>query len=439
KQRRKEERNKASLNQQNTFGAPSFQQTTASSNGKFYFYDPTTVASGRNEFKRVWGDRSLQDNWRTKQNVIAQQQASTEDQNNIANVSQGDIAAPASEEAQLLQERNTFFANIPFSEEQKSTLNKEIEEAYFKLGNIYNFDLKEKNDAVVAYTTLLNRYPSTEHKPEVLYLLYIYHQETDPAKAKTYAKELTTKFPETIYAKLILNPNYQEESNLASAKVKLIYEDAYKAYNVNDFKTALSHIERGLQEYPENDYEDNLKLLEALIIGKTEGRNNYVYKLQQFISNYPESELLDFAKQLLASVDQLEKKQRAMNEIKYVPYFKQAHYFVLLYENNKAISTILPGEIEDFAKKFFPNENLNAGNLIFDEDHSMILLSEFKDKETAEAFYKKFNSDLSPVKNFSSLNFSNFIISKDNFQIFYQAKMPDSYNDFFKENYKLIP
>ncbi|GAA5040461.1 hypothetical protein GCM10011506_41010 [Marivirga lumbricoides] len=439
KQRRKEERNKASLNQQNTFGAPSFQQTTASSNGKFYFYDPTTVASGRNEFKRVWGDRSLQDNWRTKQNVITQQQASTEDQNNIANVSQGDIAAPASEEAQLLQERNTFFANIPFSEEQKSTLNKEIEEAYFKLGNIYNFDLKEKNDAVVAYTTLLNRYPSTEHKPEVLYLLYIYHQETDPAKAKTYAKELTTKFPETIYAKLILNPNYQEESNLASAKVKLIYEDAYKAYNVNDFKTALSHIERGLQEYPENDYEDNLKLLEALIIGKTEGRNNYVYKLQQFISNYPESELLDFAKQLLASVDQLEKKQRAMNEIKYVPYFKQAHYFVLLYENNKAISTILPGEIEDFAKKFFPNENLNAGNLIFDEDHSMILLSEFKDKETAEAFYKKFNSDLSPVKNFSSLNFSNFIISKDNFQIFYQAKMPDSYNDFFKENYKLIP
>jgi hypothetical protein len=69
----------------------------------------------------------------------------------------------------------------------------------------------------------------------------------------------------------------------------------------------------------------------------------------------------------------------------------------------------------------------------------MILLSEFKDKKTAESFYLKFNSDLSPLNNFSSLSFDSFIISKDNFQIFYQAKVPDSYDQFFKDNYKLAP
>jgi hypothetical protein len=87
----------------------------------------------------------------------------------------------------------------------------------------------------------------------------------------------------------------------------------------------------------------------------------------------------------------------------------------------------------------FPDQDLNAGNLVFDEENSMILLSEFKDKKTAEAFYKKFNSDLSPLKNFSSLNFSNFIISKDNFQIFYQAKMVESYTEFFYKNYQVTP
>ncbi len=30
----------------------------------FYFYNPTTVAYGKNEFLRIWGDRKLQDNWR---------------------------------------------------------------------------------------------------------------------------------------------------------------------------------------------------------------------------------------------------------------------------------------------------------------------------------------------------------------------------------------
>ena len=39
----------------------------ASSNqGKqqFYFYNPTTVAFGKNEFLKIWGERSLKDNWR---------------------------------------------------------------------------------------------------------------------------------------------------------------------------------------------------------------------------------------------------------------------------------------------------------------------------------------------------------------------------------------
>ncbi len=30
----------------------------------FYFYNPTTVAYGKNEFVKIWGDRALEDNWR---------------------------------------------------------------------------------------------------------------------------------------------------------------------------------------------------------------------------------------------------------------------------------------------------------------------------------------------------------------------------------------
>src|SRR5699024_9564740 len=30
----------------------------------FYFYDPVQVERGKQVFKRIWGDRDLQDNWR---------------------------------------------------------------------------------------------------------------------------------------------------------------------------------------------------------------------------------------------------------------------------------------------------------------------------------------------------------------------------------------
>lgn len=419
----------------NSFGNEPNLQTNSAPGGGFYFYDPSTVGQGRNTFKRTWGDRSLQDNWRTKRGQVFDSEESDGSDKEV--VAKQEEKSEISEEEILAQERDKFFSSIPFQKEKQQKLKEEMEVAYYKLGNIYNFDLQEKKDAVNTYEILLSKYPDTEYKAELLYLLYIFYNDKDEAIAEKYSSELLAKFPNSIFAKLIENPNYQEESNMASAKVKMIYENAYRFYEAENYKAATNEINNGLNNYPENDFEDNLKLLEALITGVTDGKNSYKFKLQSFLKEYPESELYEFAKGLLAAIDDLDLKQQKKEKIRYIPFFEQAHYFVVVYENNKALSGILPDEIESFGEKFFPDEDLNAGNLVFDDENSMILLSEFEDKKTAEAFYKKFNSDLSPLKNFSSLNFSNFIISKDNFQIFYQAKMVDSYTDFFNLNYEI--
>jgi tetratricopeptide (TPR) repeat protein len=412
-------------------------QTNTAPGGGFYFYDPATVGQGRNTFKRTWGDRSLQDNWRTKRGQIFDSDDKDEEKVETEIAAKQETKTEISEEELLDQERTRFFSTIPFEEEKQLKLMEEMELAYYKLGNIYNFDLQEKKEAVKTYETLLSKFPETEFKAEILYLLYIFYKDKDEDIAKKYSTELLAKFPDSIFAKLVENPNYQEESNLASAKVKVIYEKAYRLYEAENYKAATDEINYGLDNYPENDYEDNLKLLEALITGITDGKNPYKFKLQSFLKDYPNSELYDFAKGLLAAIDNLDIKQQKKEKIKYIPFFDQEHYFVVVYENNKALSGILPEEIEAFGEKFFPDQDLNAGNLVFDEGNSMVLLSEFEDKKTAEAFYKKFNSDLSPLKDFSTLNFSNFIISKDNFQIFYQAKMVDSYTDFFNLNYEI--
>ncbi|WP_085516130.1 type IX secretion system periplasmic lipoprotein PorW/SprE [Marivirga sericea] len=438
KKQKRAERNQAANTKQSAFEEGPSLQTNTAPGGGFYFYDPSTVAQGRNTFKRTWGDRSLQDDWRTKRNQLYEENNAIENENELAMAGQNK-AVEKSEEELIADERSEFFNSIPFDTEEQQQLHEEMEVAYYKLGNIYNFDIQEKQDAVKTYETLLERYPDTDYRAEILYLLYIYYQEKELDKASTFADELVQKFPDTIFAKLIKNPNYQEESNQASAKVKVIYEKAYRLYQNEYYKEALKEINDGLNNYPENDYEDNLKLLEALITGVLDGKNAYRFKLQTFLEDYPESDVYDFAKSLLAAIDQLDKKQQQKEQIKYIPFFEQAHYFVVVYEKNKALSGVLPEEIEAFGEKFFPDQNLNAGNLVFNDEYSMVLLSEFNQKNAAEAFYKKFNSDLSPLKNFSSLNFSNFIISKDNFQIYYQAKVVDSYTEFFNSNYQVTP
>lgn len=439
KRKRKEARNTVSTSNFGGFAATSFNTVTNTS-GKFYFYDAATVAGGKREFSSLWGNRSLQDNWRFESTQI--------NTNNEVAISPSDetfdddplvVNVVASAKELESTERAAFFTRIPFLEKEQQKLNAQTEIAFYKLGNIYNFDLIEKQKAVETYQELLERYPDTEYRAEMLYLLYVYFKDKNPEQSQKYANELVNNYPKTIFAKLVLNPNYQEESNLASSKVKALYETAYIAYYGDSLAVADSIIDYGLSNYPENDYEDNLHLLRTLIIGKTEDRNTYLYQLQQFVKAYPESELITFAKELLLAVENYKKKLQELDEIRYIPYFEQTHYFVVLYENNKALAGLLPTEIENFAETFYPNETLNAGNLIFNDEYAMILLSEFKDKKVAESFYMKFNSELSPIKDFSSLQFDSFIISKDNFQIFYQSKIADSYELFFKENYKLTP
>jgi len=445
KQQRKEARNQGSASQLSGFETTVDFNQNSNTSGKFYFYDPSTVTRGQTQFTRTWGDRALQDNWRFESGRAVGNQ--DEDAENLEATNQNETLATSENNESTVdesisayeQEKQTFYSTIPFSQDKQEALLAEVETALYALGNIYNFDLKEKPDAIDTYSTLLDRFPETAYKAEMLYLLYVYYKTNDAQLSEEYANELTTDFPETIFAKLVVNPNYQEESNAASAKVKILYEKAYIAYDNLNFDSAMFYINYGLRNYPENDYEDNLKLLEALIIGKTEGKSNYLFKLQEFVKEYSQSELAAYAKGLMAAIEAYNKKLQALNEIRYIPYFDQTHYFVVLYENNKALSGLLPDAIEDFGDKFYPNENLNAGNLLFNDDYSMILLSEFSDKKVAESFYLKFNGDLSPLSNFSSLNFESFIISKDNFQIFYQAKVSDSYDQFFEENYKLTP
>src|SRR5690606_31084557 len=53
----------------------------------FYFYNQTTVSFGKNEFLKIWGERSLKDNWRL-----------SDSKTRTSSVADNDIAAGATDE-----------------------------------------------------------------------------------------------------------------------------------------------------------------------------------------------------------------------------------------------------------------------------------------------------------------------------------------------------
>jgi tetratricopeptide (TPR) repeat protein len=399
----------------------------------WYFYNLSALGNGRTTFKSRWGDRPLEDHWRRSQKQLVGNYTETDlmvqDTTAIAEV-ETESEIPEAEDR-----LGSLMATIPFSDEAKSGSLKMIEDAYFKLGGIYNFQLEEEQNAVNTFEKLLERFPGSEYEPETMYLLYLIYKATNAATSESYKQRLMSTYPESIYAKLAENPNYREESNEAALRLQRLYKIAYDYYVQEDFNQAKLLVSRALEQYPDNEFSDQLKILNILIDGKIEGQYRYQYELQQFIENNPESSFLSYANELLEASKDFNTRELQRKGARYITYFDQPHFFIFVYPNLGANAEIIPAVIENFIDEKYGSLNLKTGNLSLNEGFSVVLINKFETKDLAMEFYNDFNKSDIKFPTTENMTFESFVITEDNFQIFYQTKKTDNYIKFFEQYY----
>lgn len=397
--------------------------------GTWYFYSSSAVSQGRQEFLRQWGNRPLEDNWRrsVKQNSLNAPLAAN------APSKAAPEADQASEVASISKE--DLIATLPMTEEARNNALAQIEEAYFRLGNIYNFELEEKENAGTTFNTFIDRFPDSENAPEALYLLYLIYKDLDSAIYAGYKQTLITRFPHSIYAKLAINPNYREESSAASARLMEIYREAYEHYQQGRYEQARQLTLEGLSLYEDNEFKDNLKLLDIMLVAKLDDVYKYQFELNNFIKDYPQSELIPYAQSLVRAYDDFQLNLVNSARARFKKDFDQQHFFILVYPPDGKLPDELPARIENYIKNQPGNENLTIGNLILDPRRSMVLVNSFTAREPAMEFYRKFNEDGSVLKDYGTVKFYNFVITRENFNVFYQTKDLEAYLTFFNNNY----
>ncbi|MCG8319451.1 MAG: methyltransferase [Cytophagales bacterium] len=440
--RKAEEEARKKRNSTRSFGADFGQRNNAftrgdneeGDSGSWYFYNNSARSIGQNEFRRRWGTRTLEDNWRrvNKETVL---EASRDP------LARGEVAGSEEQPEEVDQaaaraaRKNELYGTIPFSEVAQARANQMLEEAFYNLGNIYNFNLLEKINALHTFDTLLTRYPASEYKPEVLYQMYLINKGIEGGNFEEYKTRILEEFPNSIYARILINPNYQEESKQASERLKKVYQEAYRYYEMGEYDTTHQIINSALAGIEENDFTDNLRFLEILVIGKTDGVYRYQSALSQFPKKYPESDLNQYAEELLASSRSLLKEVQTSKAVKFIQDFDQNHSFVLVYNFEAYGEDELPSRIENFIKEHFPEQNLKFAQLILTGSQSMIVVNQFNTRSEALTFFNLFNSENTPLQGLNTLDFSNFVITKDNFDIFYQTKDIDNYLSFFEKHY----
>ncbi|WP_165823790.1 type IX secretion system periplasmic lipoprotein PorW/SprE [Pseudochryseolinea flava] len=403
-------------------------------NTSWYFGNSSAMSIGQNEFKRTWGDVPLEDNWR-RSNRIAVATA-----NSLPTPTETDTTAQAANQKDLpaadpvAQEYDRVNKEIPRTEEQRKVALKKIEEAYFNLGDIYYFKLQEKDNAVDSYTTLLRRFPGSDHEAEVLYKLYLIFKETDQTKADFFASRLKELYPNSTYTKILLNPNYLVESSLAVEKQKVIYKSAYEAYEQGDFTTSSKYIDEAMA-LGETSFKPTLDLLRILIVGETENINQYQYELDQFIQKYPMEKITEYAKSLLQTSKDFQQNQEKQKGIQYIKSLEEAHYFVMIYPSAEKLSNAGTSVLEKFNSENFARLQLKTSNLQLSDDYGLILVTDLPQVTDALEFMIKFNQKLPSITELRNHKFNTFVITKDNFDIFYRTKGLDEYLRFFEKNY----
>jgi len=118
---------------------------------------------------------------------------------------------------------------------------------------------------------------------------------------------------------------------------------------------------------------------------------------------------------------------------KFIPRFDKPHFFIFVYVTDQELSDALP----KYFKTLIPEgSSLKIGNLLLDEKHSMVLISEFTDKQSAVEFNTMVEAEKPAEKINKTGKFSNFVITKDNFNILYQTRELDTYLKFYRKNYQ---
>lgn len=427
--KKKKKRNGSSVSTSNQNNP--FFQTETTTTSDWYFGNPSAVALGESEFHRIWGNIELADNWRRSNksaSVTEVTDQTTTSENNVA-------VANTSEKSESVDEVAKIFQLLPKTDEQKKEALTKIEEAYFKLGDLYFLKLNERENAFTSYEKLLERFPDTAYGAEVLYKLYLISREKNDGKAEGFVNQLKTRFPNSTFTRVLVNPDYLKETSVAAEKQKLIYKQAYASYQANNLRGSQEKITQALS-LGETGFSSQLELLKILITGKTEDITKYQFELSEFLKKYPEGSLKPYAENLLAASKGFQEKVERAKGIRFSNVSSDPHRFVLVYKNTNKISDKVSEALELFNRSSFREKKLNTTNLVFHDDYVLTIVTDFPDRLSAVDYFDKFTSQASSNKTFTSHKFDTFVITKNNFDLFYRTKALDEYLTFFDRNYK---
>jgi len=407
------------------------QANNAGKGGKFWVYNPRVKSTGFADFKRKWGDRNREDNWRRSNKAVVLVDAYVG----------GDTEEKDSVNSNLAVRYNpeTYLKNIPRTAQDYEKSDALIINALYGEGVIYKDELRDYTEATKSFKELVTRFPKVNRAPAALYQLFRIGEMSSAVKPELYKKRLLEEFPNSDHAQLILDPKFLEKRKKQQDMLKNEYKEYYKEYKRGNYNAVILKANEVAGDTTIGEFQCLYLYLKALSIGRI---NPPAVDPTAF-----EAALGDVIKTCRGSVVAAE-AQKTMDLMKnqttvedasegnstYIYQAAAAHFFVYIHDKTKGSINPIKMGISNFNVNSFSTKGLITSSNFLNAENQLVMVRSFENKDAAMDYFIAFKVNRTSLKNYNSgENF--FVISGKNYASLLIEKDGSNYRTFFDENY----
>ena len=365
-------------------------------NALFYFYNPTVLAYGKNEFKKLWGDKQLTDNWRNGKTTTAIKPLMSIGKENS--------------KTNKTQNLEGYLKSIPSSSSSIDSIYKQLDYSYFQLASIYSAKFLEyglSNNKIRNIDFNRNKLEFVLSAKYLNYKNCLILGQLD--EADSIKSDIILNFPGSKYAEILNNPEAYASSDIDN--ISELYGALFQDFKNQDYVKVIIGLEKLISAFETHPLAPKMQLLKASAIARIEGFENYKKALEFIAKNYPNSIEGEEAEILLEEV---------------IPIVENANFKQVEKGNNFKLIYYFPKEkykkIEDFKESLslalsdLKNIQLNSSTDIYDNSSTFVVLHGLKSYDGAKG--------LSIILEQNDIFFkkSSFVISSDNYQILQMHK-----------------
>ena len=277
--------------------------------GEWYFYNPQLIKQGQQEWRRRWGTRTLEDNWRRQNKQVM---ASFSDYDTDEDDADGLDSIPTTDSTTITPTYETdthkpeyYLQQIPRTPEALAMSDSLWRQAMIALVYIYRDKVQDEALAMETMHQLEQRNASHPDLLDTYYGYYLYalrYNQQD--QAAQWRQKISTYYPTSTQAQIVAQPDYFDKLKRMAQEQDSLYALTYTAYARAQYDIVKTNTQYAEREYPLSPLMPRFLFLNAISVARTEGQDAFIAALQHIVANHGSSEMGAMAKDMLAMMGQ---------------------------------------------------------------------------------------------------------------------------------------